>query len=216
MEQKQIYEEFHNNPVFNNLGKSTYKGGLVENVYGKKITTILDFGCGSGYAVRMMQKKYKCFGYEYSKTAFDKYLKESYFYNRIEDVICQKYDLIYSTEVMEHIPEELIDFYIDLFYRIANKYIFMTISLRPSSNNNAYHCTLKPRDWWEKKFREHGFIVDYDVVKHCQKKSNKTSKEIFSQWKKLGKKAIEFAENPPYELNGEEQPWYFAFKKRYK
>ena len=40
MNQKELYREFHNNPTFYNLGKASYKGKLVKNLYGDKIKTI--------------------------------------------------------------------------------------------------------------------------------------------------------------------------------
>jgi len=217
MSQKDLYEKYHDNPAFHNIGSSTFKGDLVSSIYGRSVNTVLDFGCGTGYAVRGLRNLgYEAYGYEYSRVAFEKYGLDGdgIYFNRIEDVIGKKFDLLYSTEVLEHIPEDLIDFYVDFFSRICSRRVFMTISLRPSSDNNAYHCTLKPRAWWESHFIRHGFIVDSDVVSRCQTRGQRSTKQILSQWKGIGEFGVKFADNPPYELNGEEQPWFFAFRKK--
>jgi len=211
--QIELYEKYHNDPAFHNLGSATYKGDIVKKIYGNKITTILDFGCDSGFAVRKFRKiGYQAFGYEYSKVAFDKYLKEPIFYNDINK-IHDTYDMIYSTDVLEHIPEEDIPDVLDNLFHLCNKYVFMTISLRPSSNNNAYHCTLKSRNWWNEKFNDAGFQKDQDTINLVQKRGSRSTKKILSQWNNIGKFGKMFSANPPYELNGEEQPWFFVYKK---
>ncbi|MHA2181425.1 MAG: class I SAM-dependent methyltransferase [Promethearchaeota archaeon] len=215
MSQEEIYNKYHKDPKFQNLGKGSYQGDKVRDSFGKTCKTVLDFGCGSGYAVRGLRGLgFDASGYEYSVSGYEKYLKgDEGFYNRIESLIGRKYDLIYSTEVLEHIPEEMIDTYMKILYDICGKYVFMTISLRPSSDNNAYHCTLKSREWWEDKFTKHGFKKIKSIVDKYQKVSKRSTVEILSQWSNVGEFGESFAKKPPYELYGEEQPWFFAFGK---
>jgi SAM-dependent methyltransferase len=176
---------------------------------------VLDFGCGNGYAVKRMREQGKeWYGLEYSETAFAKYLHGPPFYvGRADQFAGGQFDMVYSTEVLEHVPEELTDEVIAGICRVASKYLFLTISLRPSSDDNRYHCTLRPRAWWERKFVAQGFQVDRTVVDLYQKVSLKSTRQILAKWAHLGPSCRAFAENPPYELHGETQFWYVAFRR---
>jgi hypothetical protein len=153
------------------------------------------------------------FGIEISEAAYKKHLNAPFFFlGDLSQFADQSFDMIYSTEVLEHIPEPEVLEVISQLCRVA-RYAFMTISLRPSSDNNRYHCTLRPRDWWEGQFVARGFEVDHDVVSGFQRKSLKSTRRILRRWAGLGPFPKAFSENPPYELNGETQFWYFAFRR---
>lgn len=212
------YEKYHKLKKFKNLGKFSWKGkgDKIIKLYSHDLS-ILDFGCGSGFAIKHLRKFFsKVWGYEYSHTAFDKHLKkDKRCFKRLEDTLILNPDILYSTEVLEHVPSDLIPFYMDYFKQLNPTYIFMTISLRPSSNNNAYHCTLYPREWWDAHFTKIGYEVDLEIFTKCQEVTGRTDKEIFSKWiASSGEVGKEFAENPPYSLCGEEEPWFFIYKKK--
>jgi SAM-dependent methyltransferase len=209
-----LYEDYHINCAFNDFGVTSFQAEKAVAAYPDAVAT-LDFGCGNGFAVRQMrQAGHSWHGLEYSRAAFEQHLHEPYFHlgdtRQFRD---RQFDLVYSTEVMEHIPEEQIDGVVADLCRITAKYIFMTISLRPSSQNNRFHCTLKPRAWWEPKFTSHGFQVDRHIVRAYQGITLKSTRHILQKWAGMGPIPAAFAENPPYELNGESQFWYFAFRR---
>jgi SAM-dependent methyltransferase len=212
---KQLYAEYHQNCPFENFGASTFLGKQAMIAYPDAGET-LDFGCGNGIAVRQMRLEDEpWFGLEYSETAFEKYLSSyPFFYvgdtSQFPD---RRFDMTYSTEVLEHIPAELIPEVVQEICRITARYIFMTISLRPSSDNNRYHCTLRPREWWERHFASNGFVRDDEVVRRFQKVTLRSTKAILSKWAHLGPDCLAFAQNPPYELHGETQFWFFAFRR---
>lgn len=211
---QKIYEDYHSCDLFPNFGENTFLGNLAEESY-PDISSVLDFGCGNGYAVKKMRLQGKeWFGLEYSKTAFERYLTEPYFFHgTTAQFKSRQFDMGYSTDVFEHIPEEIIDETIADFCRVVDRYLFMTISLRPSSDNNKYHCTLKPRSWWEEKFKQNGFILDRNVIYAHQPRTIKTTKQILNSYAHFGLKAKEFAENPPYELDGEREFYFFCFHR---
>lgn len=211
------YNAYHKLSKFSssNFGKTSYQGDKVFSHYGNTISSVLDFGCGNGYAVHRMNKdhKLKTYGYEVSETARKQYQDDSDIWIKDLNSCKKKIDIIYSTEVFEHIPENNLDEVIENLTNICKVGFFMTISLRPSSDNNAYHCTLKPRHWWEAKFEKHGLITDRNAILKYQINNGRTTTDILSKWSHLGPDVKKFAENPPYELNGEEQFWFFIFKK---
>lgn len=214
------YEKYHKMKNFQNIGKFSWntkgekKGEKVLEHYEPHLK-ILDFGCGTGYALRRLRKHFSTvWGYEYSRTAYTRYLKkDKNCFFRLADTLNLNPDILYSTEVLEHIPSEDIPFYMQYFKRLSPTYIFMTISLRPSSENNKFHCTLHPREWWDEHFRSIGYVQDDEIFNKCQVNKGRADKQIFSKWAKIGKVGEEFRDNPPYSLNGEEEPWFFIYRK---
>ena len=210
----ELYEEYHVNCAFDDFGVTSFQGDKATAAY-PDAADVLDFGCGNGYAVRRMRAAGRRWhGLECSRTAFELHLNEPWFFlgdtRQFRD---RQFDLVYSTEVLEHVPEVEVDWIAGELCRIAAKYLFLTISLRPSSQNNRFHCTLKPRAWWEAKFVAHGFQVDRHIVSAYQRISLKTTRQIQAKWAHMGPNAAEFARHPPFELNGESQFWYFAFRR---
>ena len=216
LDTKKLYAEYHANCPFENFGGSTFLGKQALIAFPDAQST-LDFGCGNGVAVRQMrQLGSQWYGLEYSQTAYEKYLQRDacFYVGDTSQFADRQFDLTYSTEVLEHIPADICDQVIEGISRVTARYIFMTISLRPSSDNNRYHCTLRPRSWWESLFTKHGFVRDEDVVRRFQKVSLKSTKKILSKWANLGPDCLAFAQSPPYELHGEEQFWFFAFRRQ--
>lgn len=212
---EQLYAQYHAHSPFEDFGRDTFLADKAIAAY-SDAKSVLDFGCGNGYAVKQMRARGADWvGLEYSQTAFDKYLRQpGFFVGDTTQFADGQFDMVYSTEVLEHIPESQVDQVIAGICRVAQKYLFLTISLRPSSDNNRYHCTLRPRHWWEGKFCRHGFHVDQPVIDLYQQRTLKSTRKILSKWAHLGPDCRAFALNPPYELNGETQFWYFAFVRK--
>lgn len=217
---KELYDEYHRKPAFRDIGSASYQGDKIKQCW-PDVNTVLDFGCGTGYAVRKMkyEEALNTVGYELSETAYTKYLAERcYLYTtslpllNLSVEIDGKFDVVYSTEVLEHIPEEEIPQTLTDIAELSDRF-FGTISLRPSSDDNAYHCTLRSRAWWDWQFAKQKFSPRRDLVDRFQKKSDMTTKQILARWKDLGPNAKRFCLNSPFDLNGELEPWFFAFER---
>lgn len=202
-----------------------YGINIVENLISNyKFKSVLDAGCGSGDVVRyLLSKGYNAKGIELSSSVLKDFASDL-----LKGGIVQQgslmnlpfkdneFDVVFSTEVLEHINEKDIPKVIQELSRVCKGTVFLTISLRPSSNFNKYHINLKPRSWWEDQFLQNSFVKDYEMIEKLQKViPNSTVKEIMEigptrthihemEW---------FINNPPYDLNGELEPWYFIFKK---
>lgn len=214
LDTKLLYADYHAKFPLENFSGSTFLAKQALIAYPDAGAT-LDFGCGNGFAVRQMRLEGRpWFGLEYSQTAFEKFLREPYYYlGDTSQFADRQFDMTYSTEVLEHIPAEIVPEVVEGICRVTARYVFMTISLRPSSDNNSYHCTLRSRAWWEEQFTSRGFVRDDEVVRRFQKVTLKSTKAILSKWANLGPECHAFAKSPPYELHGESQFWFFAFRR---
>lgn len=106
---------------------------------------VLDYGCGKGAVLEKLQEKYpniKFYGYDPAIPG--------------RDILQVKQaDLIINTDVLEHIPEEMID---DTLLQIASisSNVFFSLDHAEAVNflpdgTNA-HCTIKPLSWYLSKF----------------------------------------------------------------
>lgn len=67
-----------------------------------------------------------------------------------------KFDLVFCTDVMEHIPEEDIDYVVHRLASLTRKALFVTVDTGPAKkilpNGENAHVTQKPGEWWEARF----------------------------------------------------------------
>lgn len=66
-------------------------------------------------------------------------------------------DLVWCTDVLEHIPEEDIPFIVGELSRLAIKGVFVTIGTYPAKkrlpNGENAHVCIKPEEWWAEQFK---------------------------------------------------------------
>ena len=72
------------------------------------------------------------------------------------EVASETFDGVISTDVLEHCPEEDLDWIIEEMFGFARSFLFCSISCRPAfkqlpTGENA-HIAIKPPEWWKKKF----------------------------------------------------------------
>jgi len=152
-----VYKETHEtNPLyFQGFSLVAYLPEITQLVRDSNIKTVIDYGCGKGYA------------WEHHK------LKQAL---NLDTVILfdpgvEKYstkpkvqaDLVICIDVMEHVPEHLVDQVIDDICCCSRKAVFLGISTRTSSKllvdgSNA-HATVKPEKWWRNKFAEYDHLI---------------------------------------------------------
>lgn len=84
----------------------------------------------------------------------------------------EKFDAVVCTDVMEHIPEEDMDWIIDELFGFANKLVYACIATYPAGsvfpNGENVHVTLKNVRWWVQKFEDRraalGTKTDYILL----------------------------------------------------
>ena len=109
--------------------------------------SLLDFGCGKG-------KQYSGWGdltahitLGMMPALYDPGVKE---FEKIPD---GKFDGVYSTDVMEHIPKDELSDALEIIFSKASKFVFLAICTAPAiqllPNGENAHCTLERIDWWK-------------------------------------------------------------------
>lgn len=67
------------------------------------------------------------------------------------------YDGVVCTDVLEHCPEEDIDWILEEMFGYANIFVYANICCFPARkhlpNGENAHCTIKPLEWWVQKIK---------------------------------------------------------------
>ncbi len=134
---------------------------------------LLDFGCAKGYLVKAFHiLDIECYGCDISSYAIKNVDAEVRDYCRLSNErdfipFDDVFDWIISKDVMEHMTEYDVDIFLDLV-RKKTKKMFHVIPLGdqnghyiiPEYSFDKTHVLAKTREWWERKFREHGWSVE--------------------------------------------------------
>jgi cyclopropane fatty-acyl-phospholipid synthase-like methyltransferase len=137
-------------------------------------TSILDFGCGVGSLIHTLELKYpqkNIYGYDPGNKNFS---------DKFEN---QKFDLVISTDVLEHIEPEFLDQTLEFLKEKSNKFYHL-IALAPSrvilpDGRNA-HLILKSKDWWKNKFVDLGYTITFEKHMHHRKGDRMVNKYFIS------------------------------------
>lgn len=125
------------------------------------IASVLDVGCGRGFALKRFQDLgCKVLGIDGSPTA----IKESVIPDRVRQIDFvqslvqpeKKYDLIFSVEFVEHVEEQYMKNYLPCFD--SGKYIIMTFA--GPNQPGHHHVNCQPKEYWVKTFEDRGFKFD--------------------------------------------------------
>ena len=124
---------------------------LVEKTNSK---TVLDFGCGKAQAYKSDNPINNHFGIKLENMSFYDIGVEEY------QVLPEKmFDGLISTDVLEHVPEELIDSTLETMFSKCSKFAFLVIhcglAVKVLPNGQNAHVTIKPPSWWNNKLSRH-------------------------------------------------------------
>lgn len=117
------------------------------------VRSALDYGCGKGGQYRDTVKSLgmtleKALGFE-----VDKYDPAVEMFSAVPQGV---FDMVWCTDVLEHIPEEDIDWVVQQLDAYTDKILFVTVGCYPAKkllpNGENTHITQRPREWWEQKF----------------------------------------------------------------
>lgn len=130
-----------------------------------KFKSVLDVGCGPGWCVtEFLKRKYITRGVEPCEYLHKHELRVLAGLDIVKKCKADKlpfnaetFDLVFSTDVLEHIPEEESKKAIREMIRVSKKYIFCTISFIKAVcfPKLKLHCNLHPHDWWAKEFERY-------------------------------------------------------------
>ncbi len=170
------YVEFHEKGTEKLAPERTFQGfslmkwvmNIKEIITNSESKSIIDFGCGKavGYLnpINFESKEYKNvsdFWGVKEVTLYDPGVKkyEKYPEKKADGIIC--------TDVIEHIPPQDINKFIEDLYKLSNKFIFVVaatnLAQKTFKNGKNVHLTIKSRDEWISLFKS--FAIKYPKIK---------------------------------------------------
>lgn len=147
---KEELKDLHRSKAFGT--KSSIPQEVVNCIERYQVTSILDFGCGKGNFLTTLKENYpdiEIFGFDPGNDLFS--------------TLPAKVDMIYSSDVLEHIePDHLTETLIDLKTR-CSKVMYHLIACHPAKRGmkdgrNA-HLIIESPNWWRSKLQS----VDYRI-----------------------------------------------------
>jgi len=148
---KETLKGLHESKAFGT--KSSIPQEVIDCIEKYQVTSILDFGCGKGNFLNTLKERYPditVFGFDPGNDLF----------STLPDTV----DMIYSSDVLEHIePEHLIETLVDLKTR-CSKVMYHLIACHPAKRimndgRNAHLIVENPK-WWQAKLQG----VDYQII----------------------------------------------------
>jgi len=138
----ELYKQLHKERSYGDTGVD-----YIEDVLGfmvqTKAETVLDFGSGTGSLAKNLRQK------NILVDEFDPC------YPGKEKIPKQKYDLVITTDVLEHIYEDEIGNLFEEMLSLQPKFMYHAISTRKARillpDNSNCHKTIKSAEWWQAK-----------------------------------------------------------------
>ena len=122
--------------------KLTEKINLIINSIPKDVTTIIDVGCGDGTIANALSEKYNIVAVDTSVKAL-RYVKTKKLSASADNLSFRtnEFDLVFSSEMIEHLPENIYTKSIDELKRVSGKYIFLTFPNDENIEKQVTECT---------------------------------------------------------------------------
>lgn len=138
MDSKQIYEHYDWQKLdLGKLGPKVQK--VLENIP-SDVKTIVDIGCGNGVITNALGKKYEIIGVDRSHRALE-FVETPKVEASCDDVPLEgPFDMVFSSELLEHLPEPVFNKTIKEFKRLARKYIFITVPNGENPDKLSIKC----------------------------------------------------------------------------
>lgn len=172
MDNKAVYEKFDwASFTEDDLGEKISK---VIEMIPEDVENILDVGCGNGLITNTLGEGYDVTGVDRSENAL-KFVKT----NKIQadadhiPLADQSFDLVFSSELLEHLDDKTITGTISEIKRLSKKYIFITVpndenpdklAIKCPSCSYVYNRPNHLRSFKLKKFES--LFPEYRIIKH--------------------------------------------------
>lgn len=182
------YKQAHKDPKnFPGISIRYYVKDIAQIIDETEAKTLLDFGCGQGeqYTNVELMKKWgklpnKVWGI--MPSLYDPAVEKHEFFPE------GRFDGVISTDVMEHVPEDSVDFVLEQIFSKANKFVYLAIATylgKMTSHNlpngESPHITVYPDNWWIERVSK--FIPDDIKVWICFNGRTPERKQILTSWK---------------------------------
>ncbi len=140
MDNPVIYEKFDWESFrLEQLDKKVNK--VLENIP-EDVKTILDVGCGNGLITNILGEKYEVTGVDRSEAALA-YVKTKKIRADANSIPLpdRNFDLVFSSELLEHLDEKTFKGTLKEFSRLTRKYLFLTVPNRENPDKLLIKCS---------------------------------------------------------------------------
>lgn len=139
------------------------------------IDNVLDVGAAYGFVVENFRRRgVPAWGVEPSTFALSKVrlsVQPYVLHGALPDLpdfstrsVPDRFDLVTCTEVLEHVPEELVASSLQALADRTDRVCIALIMLNwPGSDADEGHITLKSRNWWEAAWNATGLVTDEEA-----------------------------------------------------
>ena len=159
-----------------------------------KPRTVLDAGCAMGFLVEALRDRgVEAFGIDISEYAISQVRSDIKAYCRqgsVTDPLPERYDLVASIEVLEHLPAEDA---MDAVANLCSATSDILFSSTPGDHQEITHVNVQPPEWWTEVFARQGFFrdVEYDPSTYLSpwavryRRSDETIARIVGNYERL-------------------------------
>jgi hypothetical protein len=146
-----LHEELHEKNFFLGNSIKDHLNNIIELVDIYNVKTVCDYGCGKARCWIKMNLK--------ETLDLDEVLLYDPCYEIYKNFPDKKVDMIICTDVMEHIPEDSVDYELKRIFDLTDGVIYFSISSVLAKKElkkgvNA-HLTVKDQKWWYNKIQKH-------------------------------------------------------------
>ena len=142
--------------AYNGRSTLSFAKLIKEIIHKNQITNMLDYGCGKGFfydnpfEVKGLKVKSLRDFWDIKIDLFDPCYEN---YSVIDEN--KIYDLVISIDVLEHIPEQDIDWVLERIISKAKKYVFINVACYSAAallpNGKNAHINVNNQNWWFEK-----------------------------------------------------------------
>lgn len=147
---------------------SKIPGEVIKCIEKYSVESLLDFGCGKGLTLEAVKNRYpdiRCHGYDPAREGYT--------------TMPEKVDLIYSSDVLEHIEPQLLDQTLNELHEKTNKAMYHLIACHPAkkrlSDGRNAHLIVESPDWWKNKLQTLGWNIVSEKIKEFTTQPKKGS-----------------------------------------
>lgn len=137
----QQYYENYNWERANLDNKLKEKVSTILNSFPKEINSVCDIGCGDGAITNELKEQFDVYASDRSINAL-KFVNTTKFCSTADrlPLINNSFDLIFSSEMIEHLPDDIFTNTIKEFKRVSSRYIYLTFPNDENVEKNFVKC----------------------------------------------------------------------------
>ncbi|MCF6171797.1 MAG: methyltransferase domain-containing protein [Bacteroidales bacterium] len=139
MDNKNIYEKFD----WSALKESDLKNKIqkILEIIPEDVQRILDIGCGNGVITNVLGKAYKVTAVDRSKKALS-FVETDKLLASADNIPLPNalFDMVFSSEMLEHLPDGVFEKSVAEMKRLTKKYIFITVPNDENPDKLAIQC----------------------------------------------------------------------------